>query len=121
MAEMKSANPRPMKGLRRRPKADRPNAQPKRSAKEDQEKTNALRQQMAEEIGVEPRMLQGLTKDELMVLPKAMMILQNMRENTRDNPPAMTPPKAPPKAPPQMPPDDLPPRMPMRRERTQRI
>ena len=121
MAQMKGASKQVAQGLRRRAKADRPNAQPKRSAKEDQEKTNALRQQMAEEIGVEPRMLQGLTKDELMVLPKAMMILQNMRENTRDNPPAITPPKAPPKAPPQMPPDDLPPRMPMRRERTQRI
>ena len=116
MAQMKGASKQVAQGLRRRAKADRPNAQPKRSAKEDQEKTNALRQQMAEEIGVEPRMLQGLTKDELMVLPKAMMILQNMRENTRNDPP-----KAPPKAPPQMPPDDLPPRMPMRRERTQRI
>ena len=121
MAEMKSANPKPMKGLRRRAKSDRPNAQPKRSAKEEQEAINKLRVDMAESLGVEPQMLQGLTKDELMVLPKAMIILQNMRENTRDNPPAMTPPKAPPKAPPQMPPDDLPPRMPMRRERTQRI
>lgn len=117
MAQMKGASERVTQGLRRRAKTDRPNAQPKRKAEEDQERTNALRQQMAEEIGVEPQMLQGLTKDELMVLPKAMMILQNMRENTRNDPPAM----APPKAPPQMPPDDLPPRMPMRRERTQRI
>ena len=117
MAEMKSANPRPMKGLRRRAKTDRPNAQPKREAEEDQKHLQMLRSNTAEDLGVDPKLLDNLSKEELFLLPKAMMILQNMRENTRNDPPAM----APPKAPPQMPPDDLPPRMPMRRERTQRI
>tara|TARA_A100001515_G_scaffold75275_2_gene59845 strand:- start:10336 stop:10689 length:354 start_codon:yes stop_codon:yes gene_type:complete len=117
MAKMKSANPKPMKGLRRRSKSDRPNAQPKKSAEESQKYLNELRSSAAEGLGVDPKLLDNFSKEELLVLPKAMMLLRNIRENTRDNPPAMTPPKAPP----QMPPDDLPPRMPMRREKMQRI